>query len=71
VSPTFVFWTEGVYDVTLTVRDGENRSSYAIVWITVEVEIPEFPIILVPVTGMLAVFLLAGGSKRRGRPKRG
>jgi hypothetical protein len=71
VSPTFEFWTEGVYDVTLTVRDGENRSSYAIVWITVEVEIPEFPIILVPVTGMLAVFLLAGGSKRRGRLKRG
>ena len=71
VSPTFEFWTEGLYNVTLTARDEENQSSSAVIWITVEVEIPEFPIVLVPVAGMLAVFLLAGISRRRGRPKRG
>jgi hypothetical protein len=70
VSPTFEFWTEGVYDVTLTVRDEANQTSSAVVWITVEVEIPELPIVWMPVAGMLAVFLLTGISRRRGRPKR-
>jgi hypothetical protein len=71
VSPTFEFWITGVYNVTLTVRDDSNDTSSAFVRITVEVAIPEMPIVLVPVTGMLAVFLLAGISRRRERSKRG
>jgi hypothetical protein len=71
VSPTFEFWTAGVYNVTLTVRDEAYQTSSAVVCITVEVEIPESPIALIPVVCMLAVFLLVRISRRRERPKRG
>jgi hypothetical protein len=71
MNPTFVFWTEGDYNGTLTVWDSVNQSSSAIVRITVVAVIPEFPTILVPVTGMLAFILIAGVSRRRRHPKPG
>jgi hypothetical protein len=70
VSPTFEFWTEGLYNVTLTVRDTSNQTGSAVVQIIVMAEIPEFPIVLVPVAGVLIIFLLAGISRHGGRPKR-
>ncbi len=69
VIQTFVFWTEGLYNVTLTVRDASNQTSSDVVQIIVLAEIPEFPIVLVPVAGMLAIFLLAGIPKHRRRPR--
>jgi hypothetical protein len=48
-----------------------NQTSSVVIWIIVEVEIPEFPVVLVPVGGVFAVFLLVGISKRSRGTKRG
>jgi len=65
VSPTFQFITEGVYDVNLTVVDTIGQTSYAHVFITVGPAIPEFPALLVPVTGLMVVVLAAFAMRRR------
>jgi PKD repeat protein len=65
VSPTFVFWVVGVYDVTLTVVDGDGQSDTDTVQITIPDIIPEFPMLLLPVAGI--VILLVGLTRRRKR----
>ncbi len=58
-SPTFRFWTEGVYVVTLNVTD--SGGAYDTDTVTVEVvgtAIPEFPSLIVPVVVLLAAFLV-------------
>ncbi|HIH02205.1 TPA: hypothetical protein HA259_09135, partial [Thermoplasmata archaeon] len=64
VTPTFTFWTEGPYGVTLVVKDGSGN--YASDTITLEVidgAIPEFGDVVIPVVLVLALFLII----RRGR----
>jgi hypothetical protein len=56
--PTFDFLIEGVYDVTLTVTDSVGQTSTDHVQITVSATIPEFPTMLLPVMGILALFAL-------------
>lgn len=66
--PSFTFWTEGVYGVTLVVRDGSgNYDSDTITVTVVDGAIPEFGEVVVPVTVLLAVFLLARATRRRGQ----
>jgi len=63
----FVFWIEGVYDVTLTVRDTIGQTHSDTVRITVAGMIPEFGSALVPVVGVaLLVVVVAGLRRRRG-----
>jgi len=57
-SPTHTFLTEGVYNVTLTVRDGAGHTSTAVVHITVGVAIPEFPSVIIPISGMIMIIAL-------------
>ncbi|MFY9606829.1 MAG: PKD domain-containing protein, partial [Thermoplasmata archaeon] len=64
-NPTFIFWIEDVYDVTLTVNDTAGHTSSDVVQITVSGMIPEFPTLLLPVFGMAAVVLVARLRKRR------
>ena len=63
VDPTFVFWVVGVYDVILTVVDGDGQSDTDTVQITIPDIIPEFPMLLLPVAGI--VILLVGLARRR------
>ncbi len=59
VSPTFTFWTEGAYAVTLTVTDAQGSSDTDTVTVWVQgTAIPEFPALLLPVAAVLAVFLV-------------
>lgn len=68
VSPSFRFWTAGVYVVTLNVTDSSGNWAIDTVSATVEpTAIPEFGQVLVPVASVLAVFLLVG---LRGRSKK-
>jgi hypothetical protein len=66
-TPSFVFWTVGVYDVTLNVTDFAGHYNTSHVQITVVGEIPEFTSAMVPVLGslILMLFVLIG---RRRRP---
>ena len=64
-NPTFIFWIEDVYDVTLTVTDTAGQTSTDMVQITVSGMIPEFPTLLLPVIGLAAVVLVARLRKRR------
>jgi hypothetical protein len=59
VSPSFTFWTEGAYSVTLNVTDaqGSYDTDTVVVWVQ-GTAIPEFPSLLVPVAALLAAFLL-------------
>lgn len=67
-SPTFTFWTEGMFDVTLVVTDGSGNSDSALVTVTVmEGAIPEFGDAAAPVAVILAVFLFARFYRDRGR----
>ena len=52
------FLTEGVYNVTLTVRDGAGHTSTAVVHITVGAAIPEFPSVIIPISGMIMIIAL-------------
>ena len=63
VDPTYVFWIVGVYEVTLTVVDGDGQSDTDTVQITIPDIIPEFPMLLLPVAGI--VILLVGLARRR------
>ncbi len=56
-TPHFVFWTEGVYTVTLTVLDPSGNSDTDEVVVTVDHEvIPEFGGALLPVAMLLLLF---------------
>lgn len=61
----FTFWDEGVYDVTLTVRDVGDNSDTDVVQITIAGMIPEFPTMMLPVTGILLVVLFVALRRRR------
>jgi len=64
-NPVFTFGIEDVYDVTLTVMDRAGQTSTDTVTITVSGMIPEFPALLVPVTGLMVVVLVAFAMRRR------
>ncbi len=58
-SPTFRFWSEGIYVVVLNVTDESDNYDLDSVTITVSAEaIPEFPTILVPVLAMVVLFVV-------------
>jgi len=63
--PTFLFEVEGVYDVTLTVTDTAGQNSTDVVQITVSAVIPEFPTLLLPVSGLLLMLVIVRTVKRR------
>ena len=68
------YGSDGIYLVSVWMDDGSGLPGHnvsASCVVLVGVVIPEFPIILMPVAGMLAVFLLAGVSRCRRRPKPG
>jgi hypothetical protein len=57
-SPTFSFLTDGVYNVTLTVRDGAGHNSTDVMRVTVSTVIPEFPAVIIPISGMIMIIAL-------------
>ena len=58
-SPSFRFWTAGVYAVTLNVTDAQGSYDTDIVLVTVEATaIPEFTAVILPVVAVLAIFLV-------------
>jgi len=61
----FTFWVEGVYDITLNVTDAAGNWDTDVVQITIAGMIPEFPSVMLPVMGMVALLLFAW---RRRRP---
>jgi PKD domain/Carboxypeptidase regulatory-like domain len=63
--PDFTFLAEGVYYVTLEVRDGANHTSTDIVQITVTTVIPEYTTAVIPIVGM--VLIVAVTRARRSR----
>ena len=63
--PTFDFLIEGVYNVTLTVMDTAGQNSTDTVQITVANVIPEFPTLLIPISGMLLLIVIVGTIRRR------
>jgi protocatechuate 3,4-dioxygenase beta subunit len=64
-NPNYTFLSEGVYDVTLTVTDGAGHTSTDTVTITVTAVIPEFPTIIIPLAGMMAIFAVVWTRRRR------
>jgi hypothetical protein len=64
-SPTFDFLIEGVYNVTLTVNDTAGQTATDTVQITVSSVIPEFPTLLIPISGMLLLMVIVGTIRRR------
>ena len=63
-NPVFTFMIEGVYDVTLTVRDTAGQTSTDTVQITVSGVIPEFPTLLMPVSGLLLLLAIVSFRRR-------
>lgn len=61
----FTFWVEGVYNITLNVTDAAGNWDTDEVQITIAGIIPEFPSMMLPVTGMLAMMLFVVLRKRR------
>jgi PKD repeat protein len=58
-SPSFTFWTEGVYLVTLTVADGEGNDDTDTVTIAVgQNPIPEFSNLLLPVVAIACLVII-------------
>ncbi|MDQ1371291.1 MAG: large repetitive protein [Candidatus Thermoplasmatota archaeon] len=58
-SPSFRFWTAGVYAVTLNVTDAQGSYDTDTVLVMVEITaIPEFTTVLLPIGAVLAVFLV-------------
>jgi 5-hydroxyisourate hydrolase-like protein (transthyretin family) len=64
-SPTFSSLTVGVHDVTLTVRDGAGHTSTDVVRITVDAAIPEFPTVIIPISGMILIIALVRTRRSR------
>ncbi|MCU0859351.1 MAG: PKD domain-containing protein [Thermoplasmata archaeon] len=64
--PTFTFWTPGIYDVTLTVTDGDGLTDVDHVTVTVtDTAIPEFGTVVGPVVATALVFFAALYARRR------
>jgi hypothetical protein len=63
--PDFTFLGEGVYNVTLEVRDGANHISVDIVQITVTAVIPEFTTVILPIMGMVLIVAVTRGRRTR------
>jgi len=61
----FTFWVEGVYDITLNVTDAAGNWATDEVQITISGMIPEFPALVLPVTGVLFVLLYVRARKTR------
>ena len=58
-SPSFTFWTEGTYVVTLNVTDAQGGYDTDTMTVTVQgTVIPEFPTLLLPVAALLAMFVV-------------
>jgi hypothetical protein len=64
----FTFWIEGVYDITLTVEDSAGQKSSDTVQVTISGIIPEFPTLLLPISGLLGllVFFRYRAGRRKG-----
>jgi peptide/nickel transport system substrate-binding protein len=63
---TYVFVDEfQTVDVTLTVRDGDGNTDTDTVTLDVLGVIPEFPVLAIPVMGMIAMVALIGLGRRR------
>lgn len=63
--PTFDFLILGDYVVTLVVTDTANNTSSDTVLISVAGVIPEFPTLLIPISGMLLLMVIVGTIRRR------
>ncbi|MBN1677644.1 MAG: carboxypeptidase regulatory-like domain-containing protein [Candidatus Thermoplasmatota archaeon] len=61
----FTFWVEGVYNITLNVTDAAGNWDTDEVQVTIAGIIPEFPSMMLPVMGMLAMLLFVVLRKRR------
>lgn len=67
-SPSYTFWTEGEYMVTLVVEDGAGNSDTDTVVVTISADaIPEFGHVAVPILAFLALFVLLRHRRRDGR----
>jgi hypothetical protein len=64
-SPSFQFLVAGYYNVTLTVRDGAGHASTDVVQVTVTSAIPEFPTVVVPISGMILLFAVVQFRRKR------
>ncbi len=62
---SFVFWTEGVYNITLNVTDAAGNWNTDEVQITISGIIPEFPTVLIPIVGAVVLVLLVRMRTRR------
>jgi hypothetical protein len=67
MTPSFVFLIAGTYPVTLNVTDQAGNYNTDTVVITVEVLIPEFPALLLPVCGVLAAAAIISWQRRNRR----
>ena len=54
----FTFWIEGTYVITLTVTDAAGHEASDTVDVTISGVIPEFPTLLLPITGLLGLLVL-------------
>lgn len=64
-NPTFDFLIEALYVVTLVVNDTAGQTSTDTVQINVASVIPEFPMMLIPISGMLLLIVAIGAVRRR------
>jgi hypothetical protein len=64
-NPTFDFLIEALYVVTLVVNDTAGQTSTDTVQINVASVIPEFPMLLIPISGMLLLVVAIGAVRRR------
>jgi hypothetical protein len=62
---SFAFVTEGVYDVTLTVRDSGDQTANDTMTVTVSALIPEFPALLLPAVAVALAALVMLWRRRR------
>jgi PKD repeat protein len=65
-SPSFQFLIAGTYVVTLNASDQAGNTGTDTVVVTVEILIPEFPTLVLPVCGLLAAALVISWRRRRG-----
>ncbi len=63
----YIWAIEGVYTVTLTVEDTIGQTDTDTCTVTISGIIPEFPLVIVPVAGLLAVVVLVSLRRRRGQ----
>ncbi|OGS56763.1 MAG: hypothetical protein A3K60_03770 [Euryarchaeota archaeon RBG_19FT_COMBO_56_21] len=64
-SPSFVFVTEGLYDVMLTVRDSGGQTTNDTMTLTVSALIPEFPALVMPVLAGVLIAVIMMRRRRR------